>query len=82
MYLRKEGDAGFSSRTPDYNGAVDAVYEYYLDNGQLDEYPAPWALPISEVQRALEHFITQAEPVPWIIWHNDAGDGATIAQKI
>jgi hypothetical protein len=80
MYLREGGDAGFSSRAPDYNGPEDASREYYLDNGQCDEYPAAWALPDGEIQRALEHFITRAEPAPWIIWHNDSGDGATIGR--
>ena len=36
MYLRQEGDSGFSSRNPDYDGPADAQIEYRLDNGQHD----------------------------------------------
>ena len=39
MYLRYDGDAGFSSRNPSYQGPSDAMIEYFLSNGQLDEYP-------------------------------------------
>lgn len=53
MYLRKYGDAGFSSRNPNYSGPEDATIEYFLSNGQRDEHPASWALPILEIQRVL-----------------------------
>lgn len=78
MYLRENGDAGFSTRNPGYSGNPDALIDYCLDNGQRDQYPAEWALPVAEVQRALEHFITHAEPASWLTWHNDSEDGATI----
>jgi hypothetical protein len=44
------GDPGFSSRNLDYTGPADRVIEYRLDNGQVDEYPAFWALPVGEVK--------------------------------
>lgn len=78
MFLRENGDAGFSTRNPDYSGDSDEFIDYHLENGQHDQYPASWALPISEVQRALEHFIIHSEPAPWLTWHNDSGDGTTI----
>src|SRR5205823_1847555 len=56
MFLREDGDSGFSSRNPDYNGPPDAQIEYELNNGQHDFYPASWALPIAEVRRALVYF--------------------------
>ena len=80
MYLRKNGDAGFSTRNPHYSGDPNAVLDYRLDNGQHDQYPASWALPIAEVQRAMEHFITNAGPPTWLTWHNDSGDGAVIGR--
>ena len=49
MYLREPGDAGFSSRNPDYKGNPDATREYYLSNGQMDEHPAAWAIPIDQI---------------------------------
>ncbi len=78
MYLREEGDAGFSSRNPDYAGPPDAEIEYELSNGQHDLYPASWALPVSEINRALEYFRQEQRPPGFITWRNDSGDGATI----
>ena len=49
MYQRGGDDPGFSSRNPNYAGEPDATIEYFLSNGQRDEYPASWALPTSEV---------------------------------
>lgn len=69
MYLRENGDAGFSSRNPAYAGPSDSVIQYRLDNGQLDEYPASWALPVEEVKNAIRHFLRTGEPAPWIVWH-------------
>jgi hypothetical protein len=80
MYLRVEGDAGFSSRNSNYVGPADAVIQYRLDNGQVDEYPAAWALPAGELKRAMEHFLRAGEPAPWIVWHNDSGDGVVIGR--
>ena len=75
LYLRKNGDAGFSTRNPSYSGSPESKIHYRLDNGQHDTYPAAWALPVSEIQRALEHFIIHAEPASWLTWQNDSGDG-------
>ncbi len=80
MYLRENGDAGFSTRNPSYSGSPDALIDYRLDNGQRDRYPAAWALPVSEIERALQHFITYGEPASWLTWHNDLKDGTTIGQ--
>ncbi|AFM39266.1 hypothetical protein Desaci_0190 [Desulfosporosinus acidiphilus SJ4] len=78
MYLRYNGDSGFSSRNPNYNGDPRAVLEYYLDNGQCDEYPLSWTLPIVEVERALDYFKKEKKPPKFITWHNDSGDNETI----
>lgn len=78
MYLREEGDAGFSSRNPKYDGPPDAIIEYFLSNGQLDVYPAAWAIPIEDVERALEYFKKEKKAPAFITWHNDSEDGTTI----
>ena len=78
MYLREPGDAGFSSRNPDYAGPENATVEYQLSNGQRDEYPASWALSLDLVQRALAYFESRKEPPPFILWHNDSEDGTVI----
>jgi hypothetical protein len=75
MYLRYDGDAGFSSRNPTYAGPKDAVVDYFLSNGQQDEYPASWTLPRSEVFEALEWFAANKASPPSITWFNDSGDG-------
>lgn len=69
MYLREEGDAGFSSCNPEYDGPPGAEIEYYLSNGQRDVYPASWALPIAEVRRALEYFERERRRPPCVVWH-------------
>lgn len=71
MYLREEGDPGFSSRNPNYAGPADATIEYRLDNGQHDLYPASWALPVSEIHRALNYFKRERRRPPFITWHED-----------
>lgn len=82
MYLRENGDPGFSSRNLDYAGPVDRLIEYRLDNGQVDEYPASWALSVGDVEQAMQHFLRTGEPAPWIAWHNDSGDGAVIGRTV
>ena len=71
MYSREEGDSGFSSRNPDYDGPVDAQIEYRLHNGQQDIYPASWALAVAEVRRALAYFKQEYQRPPFVVWHED-----------
>jgi hypothetical protein len=78
MYLRESGDAGFSSRNPNYSGPEDATLDYYLDNGQQDLYPLAWALPINVVRGAIEYFQREQKPPPSVTWHNDSDDGTDI----
>lgn len=78
VYLRNDGDPGFSSRNPNYNGPNDITLEYFLNNGQRDEYPLSWALAKSEVLKALEYFKIYKKPPTNIIWNNDSEDGTTI----
>jgi hypothetical protein len=69
--MRFEGDAGFSSRNPSYDGDPEARIEYVLRNGQRDQYPASWALPVDEVRRALDYFTTEHRQPPFVAWHED-----------
>jgi len=71
MYMRYEGDAGFSTRNPQYAGPEKAVIEYHLSNGQPDEYPAAWNITTAEALRALEHFFAEAAMAPWLHWYDD-----------
>jgi len=69
MYLRCEGDSGFSTRNPEYRGSPEAVIEYRLANGQRDEYPAAWDISTAEAVRALEYFLIEEKMAPWLEWH-------------
>jgi hypothetical protein len=84
-----DGDAGYSSRNPSFTSVGDApdtrifegrfdgevvpLIEYQLSNGQVDEYPASWALPEPEIVHALEYFVEYSggRP-PFIHWHDDS----------
>lgn len=76
MYLRdREGDPGLSSRNPTYSGPSDALMEFVLDNGQLDEYPIAWTLPTEHAMAACEYFVaTRGGCSPEIVWHDDTMD--------
>jgi hypothetical protein len=76
MCLRYDGDAGFSSRNPDYAGEVNATTEYLLSNGQMDEYPTSWAYPTPRVLDVVAAFARHEHMPAWVEWHNDSGDGA------
>jgi ribosomal protein L7/L12 len=90
-YLRHdEGDTGFGSRNPMYDGsdtlgglAFDGLYRrqhvpvitYRLSNGQEDEFPASWALPESDIMRAMEYFVQhEGRRSPFVRWHDDEFD--------
>ncbi len=49
MFLRSEGDAGFSSRNPDATRLPDAKVAFFLSNGQRNEYSVQCALPSTTV---------------------------------
>jgi hypothetical protein len=71
MYVNEAGEAGFSSRNPDYQGTTDAMLEYRLSNGQHDLYPASWALPENRIVKALEFFVECRQRPSFIQWHDD-----------
>jgi hypothetical protein len=72
MYVRHEGDAGFSTRDPKYAGPKKAVIEYYLSSGQRDEYPASWNITTAEAIRGLEFFFEEEGMAPWLQWNDDS----------
>ena len=73
MYLREEGDSGFSSRNPDYTGTDDdgKTMDFLLSNGQLDYYPLSYVLPVEQVMKALSYFEEHHELPDFIVWHDD-----------
>ena len=56
------------------------MIQYRLDNCQVDEFPASWALPVDEVKKVIRHFLLSGEAAPWIAWHNNSGDGVVIGR--
>jgi hypothetical protein len=71
MYLRHEGDSGFSSRNPAYDGPPAAVRSFTLENGQVDEFPSSWFYPEAIVAAALREFATHGTRPEVIEWHED-----------
>lgn len=71
MYLRHEGDAGYSTRNAKYSGSPKTMIEYHLSNGQRDEYPVAWNIGTAEALRALEHFLEQGTMASWLAWYDD-----------
>ena len=72
MYLRENGDAGFTSRNPSYEGELNAKLEFQLEGGQEDQYPAHWVLPEAVVSKAMEYFVGHRDKAPFLQWHDDS----------
>jgi Immunity protein Imm1 len=66
MYLRHEGDSGFTSLGDTRrSGAV----SYRLSNGQTDDYPAAWCVPVENCYKALAYFFVNRGLRPeWLAW--------------
>lgn len=69
-YYSEEGDAGLSSRDPNYGGANDETMDF-MANGELDAYPLAWVLPAEQVMKALEYFEEFRRLPLFITWHDD-----------
>lgn len=72
MYLSENGDSGLSSRNPGYTGDDGETMEFYLSNGQRDEYPLSWILPVEQIEKALDFFQKYHKIPPFITWHDDS----------
>ena len=72
MFLRFPDDAGFSSRNPQAEAGDDETIQYLLANGQVDRYPAAWAIPVCTVELALDYFRREGKQPPFIAWHDDS----------
>ncbi len=70
-YYNEEGDAGLSSRNPDYISTDDGKTMDFIINGELDPYPLSYVLPIEQVMKALNYFEKYHKLPPFITWHND-----------
>jgi len=70
MFLRYEGDAGFSSRNP--NIRSDKEMKYILSNGQEDLYPENWSYPIETISSAMHSFLKDNQRPTQVQWHDDS----------
>jgi hypothetical protein len=69
MYLRAEGDSGFTSRSAQERSGTVA---FRLSNGEQDQYPLSWCLETGECYKALVEFFSSNGAKPdAIIWHAD-----------
>jgi hypothetical protein len=69
MYLRADGDSGFTSRNAKEKLGT---APFRLSNGQDDQYPLSWCLDTDECYKALIEFFSQNGEKPKCIeWHED-----------
>ena len=71
MMLRFTGDVGFSSRNPSVADDAGEMMCFRLSNGQVDEYPAAWALPKDVWVPAILHFAETGERSDLVHWHDE-----------
>jgi hypothetical protein len=71
MYLYNQEDAsGSISRNPYYSGSTEATMQFFLSNGQREEYPIAWTLPLEDAFKACEYFLlNQGDRSSTIVWH-------------
>jgi hypothetical protein len=72
IFGRHAGDPGLSSRSRDIPSDQAQALEFYLSNGQRDEYPSMWTIPTSEALTAFDYAFIHQQAAPWITWHDDA----------
>ncbi|MGO4158103.1 hypothetical protein [Cupriavidus sp. YAF13] len=66
MYLRHEGDSGFTSI-----GEASQLgnEKYILSNGQKDEYPVAWCIEVEQCYKVIAYFYVNDGARPeWIQW--------------
>jgi hypothetical protein len=69
MHLRFPDDSGLVSGGPSSAEAA-AQIQYTLSNGQVDEYPQSWCIPVGRCFDALRYFFANKGQVPsWVSWH-------------
>jgi hypothetical protein len=69
MYLRHPGDPGFNSIGDRQRQGMVA---YELGNGQADEYPAAWCVPVEDCYKTVEFFFAHEGLRPdWLEWQEN-----------
>ena len=66
MYLRHDGDSGFTSHG---NASRTGTEAYKLSNGQVDEYPLSFCIDVEQCYQALAYFFVNDGSKPeWVSW--------------
>lgn len=71
MFLRFEGDVGFSSRKPLREQSEGVEEAFVLSNGQVDTYPSSWTMDRKMVFDALLEFVASGQRPSKVDWHED-----------
>ena len=71
MYQKDEEASELRSRNLDYGGSDDEMMESALSNGQFDEYPTAWVIPVEIIYKALEYFEKTGNLPEFIHWHGN-----------
>ena len=71
MFLEPGDEIGYRSHNPLHAGSDDEMIQYVLENGQMDEYPALWAIPLDDVRRAMGDFADTGMKPDWVEWHRN-----------
>ena len=77
MYLRFQGDTGYRSYNSAHAGPADVKTVFVLSNGQRDEYPLSWCIPVREACKALEEFFETGSRPASISWQDDSSRHGT-----
>ena len=70
MYIRFEGDSGFSTRNP--NLISKNTIEFKLSNGQMDHYPEHWTYDLKTLSDAMQNFLSDGQLPPQVTWHDNS----------
>lgn len=66
MYMAEPGDAGFRSEG---DASLGGTASYTLSNGQVDEYPLAWCIPVEDCYKAVAYFyVNEGERPGWVKW--------------
>lgn len=72
MYLEHPEDSGFTSRNAETTEKNEQrLLDFYLSNGQKDQYPYAWTVSIEVGLDALDFFSKTKGRSPKVIWNKD-----------
>jgi hypothetical protein len=70
-YTRNIDEASYSAGTGGGTAGDEGQVEFYLSNGQCDEYPLAETITATDAARAFEFFFRRRELPSWIEWRKD-----------